>query len=264
MNITGIRLIYFSPTKTTKKIVETVAGAINPDKIKHHDLTPCKVNIDEFEELNNELVIIGTPVYAGRVPLATAERLKKIKGNNCPAVLIAVYGNRHYEDALIELKDIASEAGFRPLAAAAFIGEHSFSTADHPIAGGRPDNEDMKSAAEFGKKIKNILQDKNLQYRDINVPGNHPYKSRANITGISPATIESKCTGCGTCSLNCPTGSIRINKIAETDKTTCIMCCACVKGCTNKARVNDSELVKTVIDMLIKKCSDRKEPEFYL
>ena len=62
-----------------------------------------------------------TGVFAPRVAETAMERLGKIRGKQVPAILIVVYGNRDYEDALIELRDYACEAGFIPVAAAAFI-----------------------------------------------------------------------------------------------------------------------------------------------
>jgi len=88
-----------------------------------------------------DLAIIGVPVYAGRVPEIAAHRLKEIKGAGTPAVVVAVYGNREFEDALVEMRDIAIAQGFEVVAAGAFIAEHSFSTDELPIAAGRPDSE---------------------------------------------------------------------------------------------------------------------------
>ena len=48
-----------------------------------------------------------------------------------PAVLVVVYGNRAYDDALLELSDIATGAGFVPLAAGAFVGEQVRGRASH-------------------------------------------------------------------------------------------------------------------------------------
>lgn len=61
-----------------------------------------------------------------------------------------VYGNRDYEDALLELRDTVASLGFTPLSAGAFIGEHSYSTAEMPVAAGRPDATDLQTARTFG------------------------------------------------------------------------------------------------------------------
>lgn len=102
-------------------------------------------------EMEGELCVIVTPVYGGRVPALALQRLQRLKGNGAPAILVVVYGNRDYEDALLELRDTAISLGFVPLTAGAFIGEHSYSTPELPIAAGRPDTDDLQQAREFGK-----------------------------------------------------------------------------------------------------------------
>ena len=78
------------------------------------------------------MTILSAPVYAGRLPIEAVRRLRRIKAGEAPAVVVVVYGNRAYEDALLELQDLAGEQGFRPIAAGAFIGEHSYSTTGSP------------------------------------------------------------------------------------------------------------------------------------
>jgi len=261
MEYTNIRLIYFSPTNTTKKIVESIARGIHIDNILHLDLT---YNNTEFIELNNELAIIGVPVYSGRVPKLAAERLGKIKSKKSLCILVVVYGNRAYDDALIELRDLVTEQGFKSFSAAAFIGEHSFSTKQIPLSEGRPDKNDLSKARNFGIEIKQFLNEHKTIDKPMIVPGNFPYKIVAESPDISPITIESKCDKCGICVNVCPTHSIQLNQQTETDNTSCILCSACVKACPNKARLNDSKLVKKFSDFLAKNCSTRKEPETYI
>jgi hypothetical protein len=96
---------------------------------------------------------------------------------------VVVYGNRDYEDALIELHDISITQGFVPVAAGAFIAEHSYSTTKRPIAHGRPDPDDLDRAQEFGKKVREKL--KGLRFLDdigkIKIPGNIPYIEPKNL-----------------------------------------------------------------------------------
>lgn len=142
-------LVFFSPTHTSAKIARAVGDGIGMGRRMETDLT-----LDESAdpiEITNALTVIAAPVYGGRVAPAALKRLKRLKGNNAPAILIAVYGNRDYEDALIELRDTAVELGFTPLSAGAFIGEHSYSTTNMPIAAGRPDASDLQIAFQFGQ-----------------------------------------------------------------------------------------------------------------
>jgi flavodoxin len=142
--IKSTSLVYFSPTGTTKKIIEAIATGINSESIIPFDLTNKASQANGFHEFKNEVVIIGVPVYSGRVPKEAVLRMQKLSGNNTPCILVVVYGNRAYDDALLELRNLAIERGFKPIAAAAFIGEHSFSSKQFPIANDRPDIKNLE------------------------------------------------------------------------------------------------------------------------
>ena len=146
MKITTAKLVYFSPTGTTKKVLEGIADAIQVDLVEQIDLTPPEAVTREFEELQDELAIIGAPVYGGRIPLDAVHRFRRLKANNTLVVVVVLYGNREYEDALLELKNLTEELGFTAVAGGAFVGEHSYANETVPIANGRPDAEDLKKA----------------------------------------------------------------------------------------------------------------------
>ena len=74
-----------------------------------------------------DIVIVGVPVYAGRVPNVLLKYLNTMSGNGALAIAVVLYGNRNYDDALLELKDILEANGFKVIAGGAFIGEHAFS-----------------------------------------------------------------------------------------------------------------------------------------
>lgn len=103
MQIKSIQPVYFSPTHTSAKIVSTIAEGMNIIVNKEIDLTYPFA--DQKTILSDTLTIIGVPTYAGRVAPTALERLQKIKGDNTPAIIIVLYGNRDYEDALLELRD---------------------------------------------------------------------------------------------------------------------------------------------------------------
>ena len=96
-------------------------------------------------------------MYGGRIPRKAVQRLLHLRSDGRAAAVVAVYGNREYEDALQELTDIALEAGFVPAAGAVFIGEHSYHTDATPIAVGRPDADDLNKAMAFGQAIRREL-----------------------------------------------------------------------------------------------------------
>ena len=261
-----VKLIYFSPTGTTKKILQAMAQGMSVGRIDHLDLTPPQAETQLFDEITDELTILSAPVYAGRLPIEAVRRLRRIKAREAPAVVVVVYGNRAYEDALLELQDLAGEQGFRPIAAGAFIGEHSYSTTGKPIAHGRPDEADLNRAREFGEKVFQKL--KNVREVDrmpaLEVPGNFPYKDRMERPPEAPTTREGLCLLCGTCAAVCPTAAVVVEDSVITEAERCLVCQACVKNCPTGARVMEVERIKKVADWLNTHCAQRKEPELFL
>lgn len=266
MEINSTKLIYFSPTQTTRKVLEGIAQGVQSATVELVDVTIRDARMPKAGHGHDTLAIIGSPVYGGRLPAAAVSRIRKLKGNGALAVIVVVYGNRAYEDALLELWDVALEAGFKTIAAGAFIGEHSFSTNSTPIAAGRPDVTDLGKASAFGKMIRdkviNILALD--QAGPLYVPGRFPFKELRMLSDVSPATQESLCTKCKSCSLLCPIAAINVDYPAIIDKSLCIRCCACVKSCPAGAKTMDDPRIKQGAEQLSVNCSHRKEPETYL
>jgi ferredoxin len=267
MGVNFLRIIYFSPTETTKKVLEGIGKGIQSEIIERVDLTSPKAENQDFDESYDELTLIGAPVYGGRIPVDAKNRLNRLKANNSPAAVVVVYGNREYEDALLELRDIASEAGFKPIAGGAFIGEHSFANDETPIASGRPDPEDLNRAEEFGKQIRLKLEG-NRKVEDlsiIQVPGNFPYKKRGKrLDEISPTVKEELCTKCGNCAMGCPTEAITLEAKIMIRQDACILCCACIKNCPTQAITMEHPKIKKAAEWLYTDYRERKEPEIYI
>jgi len=266
MEVKQIKLIYFSATGTTQKVLESIAEGIAVEDVEHINLTLPEGAQQTISPFSDELVIIGAPVYGGRLPVDAIKRLKQLKASKTLAVLIVVYGNREFEDALLELKNIAIELGFNPVAGGAFIGEHSFATEAVPIANGRPDSLDVQKAMDFGAKIKDkvtALQSPDAQM-DLEVPGRFPYEADgARSMAVAPVTREDTCTVCGTCASVCPTAAISINGSVATAIKRCIRCCACIKNCPTDARVMEDSMWKNITNWLNENCSTRKEPQIF-
>ena len=265
MHITSVKLIYFSPTGTTKKVLENIAEPLKIDSVEHLDLTLPEENIHRFNILDDVLSIIGVPVYGGRVPVEAIPRIQRLKSNNTPAVIVVVYGNREYDDALLELYNITTELGFKTIAAGAFLGEHQILR----IARGRPDIKDLKKAQTFGKKIFSKLQ--NITYIEgvspLEIPGNYPYielPSAKDLLETCPTTKEEQCIKCSTCIEVCPTAAISLDDTVITNTDTCVLCFACIKNCPTQARIIDTPLLSKYVEYANNNFAKRKEPEIFL
>jgi len=266
MDIKTVKLIYFSPTRTTKTILEGIAQGMGTDNVEHIDLTLPDRTIENINFSGNDFVIFGMPVYGGRIPAMAADLLEKFKGDSALAAVVVVYGNRAYGDALLELKNIAVEFGFKPVAAGAFIGEHSFSNKEFPIGAGRPDKDDISETEAFGKSILDKMQKSNNvdDMAQIDVPGNFPYKDGVTPSKAAASTDNDACTMCETCATVCPTGAITYEDEVITDNDKCILCCACVKVCPTEARGLKVPPLLEKIKLLSENCKEPKKPELFI
>jgi len=274
MNIQSLKLVYFSPTGTTKAVVRGIARGIDHRDVECIDITRPYARKRSLQTSDHELLIVGVPVYMGRVPAHSSEWLHTLQAHNTPAVCVAVYGNRAYDDALLELHDILTGRGCKPVAGAVFIGEHSFSTTETPTAKARPDAGDLKHAELFGQKIQeklNTIPSAN-QIPEVHIPGGHPYRGEPihpyrrdsvfwNVDFIS---VSDACTRCGVCADGGPVGAIdpENRRVIETEK--CITCCACIKHCPGHARTIKPGLVRDASVRLNTLYKERKEPEYFL
>ena len=266
MKIQSIKISYFSPTGTTRRIIKGIVQGIDHSSSEFIDLTRPDARKKPLQAAQNDLLIVAVPVYAGRVPAILHDWLNEINGSNTPAVCVVVYGNRDYDDALLELKDIIQNCGCKPIAGAVFIGEHSFSCIDTPIAAARPDDDDLRHAESFGRKIKEKLFSipSADQISELKIPGNFPYKDEKRKIEGEFITISDNCTHCGVCAQLCPVEAIDVEDSSTIDWERCILCCACIKGCPEKARTMMAGQAKDIAIQLNKMCQERKDPVFFI
>lgn len=219
--------LYFSPCGSTESIAREAAETLDPECFPVN-LTNRDCPLPEFCE--NDLAIVAGPVYGGRIPGPMAEKLRRLKGNGAKALAMVVYGNRAYEDALLETTDLLSESGFIPIAAGAFIARHVFVP---EVAADRPDENDFaqvrKLAQDFSNKAKTGIQE------SIRVPGNRPYKEGIK-TVFAPTVSMNDCRRCGVCVNACPTGAIDKTSPDIVDISLCINCMRCVECCAEGLR----------------------------
>jgi ferredoxin len=266
MNIQSLKLVYFSPTGTTKAVVHGIARGINHSNEEHIDITSPGARMQLLQTSENDLLVVAVPVYMGRVPALLGEWLRAIQAHNTQTVCVVVYGNRVYNDALLELNDMLKQCGCKPIAGAAYIGEHSFSRTETPTAEGRPDARDLEHAELFGQKIREKLQSfpSADKIPDVSIPGCYPYRGDSKLWTVDFIAIGNECSPCGICAEGCPVGAIDPENSTSIDTKKCITCCACIRNCPHHARIMKPGLVMDASLRLSTLYNERKEPEFFV
>ncbi|MEG0806040.1 MAG: EFR1 family ferrodoxin [Lachnospiraceae bacterium] len=249
--------IVFSPTGGTRSAVQEVSSGWDLPK-ESIDLCVEEANNKDFIFSGRELCIIGVPSYGGRVPDIARQRILNLNGNHASAILIVSYGNRAYDDTLLELKEIAEKANFIVVAAISAVTEHSIM---HQFGTGRPNASDRRILKEFAEKIKEKTE-KESNSGEISVPGKVPYRNYDGIA-LKPKASK-KCTNCGICASHCPVGAIDKENCRLTNVQLCISCMSCIEICPQKAR-SLNKLIKMAAGKKLKNvCSNPKENELFI
>lgn len=244
--------IVFSPTGGTERAADIIAAGLG-EIAATVDLTRGDCGC----EINCDIAVIAVPSYGGRVPALAAERLAKIKANGVKCVTVCVYGNRAYEDTLIELNALAEKSGFNVIAAVSAVAEHSII---HKYAAGRPDKADEDELGRFAAKIREKAESGSKE--TPSVPGNRPYKKTGGGALVPKAGRD--CTACGQCARNCPSGAIDLSDPKKVDGKKCISCMRCVVKCPQKARTVNGALISAAALAIKKACSERKGNELFI
>ena len=212
-----IHAVWFSATGTTKKTVTRIARRL----------------ADALDAAYEE--------YDYTLPAARQQVLTIPAG--ALAVPVVLFGNRNYDDALMELSQLLTAGGFTCVGGGAFVGEHSFS---RTLGAGRPNEADQAEMDAFADRLAAKLRAGNTAA--VTVGGCDPIRpyytprdrhgNPINILKVKPKTDMTLCGGCGWCAAHCPMGSIDPVDVSQVNGV-CIKCCACVKGCPTGAKYFD-------------------------
>ena len=264
---------WFSPCGNVKTAVEKIVGEIGKSmdvSIEFIDFTPKDKRETNYLFDDEDLVVIGCPVYAGRVPNKIMPFFKdRIKGNGSKCISVVSYGNRSFDNALAELSGLMSDNGMKVIAGAAVVGEHSFA---NTLATNRPDENDIAEYTAFAEKV--ALKIKAGDESTPNIVGNYPcdkYYTPLKENGEPAVFLKAipqiditKCKSCGKCSSVCPMNSISGEAPFQTTST-CIKCQACIKACPEGARFFDNEDFLSHKRMLERNYAEvRKANEFFV
>ena len=251
MNTPKWIIAHFSPTGGIKRVADAIAAGFSVP-VAEMDLTKAD---SAFSLGERDGLMAVLPVFAGRVPQIALERLSALKGSGQKAVAVVVYGNREFDDALLETRDALEANGFRVIAAAAFIAEHSMLRS---IANRRPDAEDEALCRQFAADVMAKADDA----APVQVPGNTPYKE-LKPSAFHPAASES-CVKCGVCAQQCPVGAIPMDDPSQTNNDLCINCMRCVEICPQNCRALPEGFRNMITQMLNQNAAGYKKPVVFL
>lgn len=247
--------IVFSPTGGVRKAAGFFMASFCPESV-YINLTERSEEVFSFRQ--EDICIVAVPSYGGRVPAIAVSRLQRMNGNGARAILLAVYGNRAYEDTLAELQDTLTDSGFSCIAAIAAVAEHSIM---RQFAAGRPDRQDEKELAMFADAIRRRMEAGTLSGCP-DLPGNRPYREYGGVP-MKPQAGEG-CSRCGICAKECPVGAIDMEDPSKTDAKSCISCMRCLSVCPQGARRVNKALLAVGGMKLKKACSGYKKNELFL
>ncbi len=294
--ISAVRAVFFSPTGTTKEITTFIAGklaaGLNVPLLQSSYTLPKEreLFISEAHFMPGELVVWGTPTYAGRIPNKTLDFVTSIltgdsagqsKGNLM--IPVAVYGNRSFDNCLAELAGLMQKGGSIPFAGIAAPSRHTFSSV---LGAGRPDSSDYAKLEAYCDRILSKLKKTGWPASIPEFPGEaepEKYYTPRRVDGepakflkAKPQILSEKCSGCGTCEGVCPMGSISMGGEGLEQSQTltqpqpqfagvCIKCQACIRSCPEGALYFDDPDFLSHVEMLAENFTkQRKEPELFI
>lgn len=253
MKYREITIAHFSPTGSTAKIAVHLGNAL-ADRVTQLDLSAQKL---EAHSVSTGISIVAVPVYSGRVPARAVEAIRLLSGNGQPCVAVVVYGNRAFDDALIELMDILGEQNFKIIAAGGFIAQHALVA---EIATGRPDAKDLADVNSFGQTILDIAASGKIS-TSLQVPGNRPYVT--SPASKIPIMVGESCINCGRCAEHCPVAAIPIDSFSSTNIEKCILCMRCVCNCPVDARSLPQQ-AQEKLSAFLQKYAERRDPQTFI
>ena len=273
MEIRKVWTLCYSATGTTDKAVNTIGEELAAKlelPLERLSFTRPAERDREYTFSENDLVVVGTPTYAGKMPNKILPDFQsRLHGDGALAVAVVTFGNRSYDNSLAELCAVLEADGFHTVAAGAFVSQHAFTD---ELAYGRPGWSDQMEMKEFARRISDKVKSSRDISNPIQVPGDPaaPYYVPKGTDGqpakflkAKPKTNLAKCTNCGACARLCPMGAIDPKDVTNVPGT-CIKCQRGVRKCTKGAKYFDDPAFLSHVAMLKQNFREPKENEVFL
>ena len=251
-----LHTVYFTGKGTTKTCAECISAASGLERRSRN--WARRPQNDPLDIPAEDALLLCLPVYGGFIPRICLPWVEQLRGHGGPAVIAAVYGNRHYDNALLQMRDLLESRGFQVVAAGAFVAEHSIFP---QVAAGRPDLKDKAAMADFGAKCGALLAEGRRGVLEL--PGDPAYVlPEARPAGMVP-TGDGACVTCRACADICPARAIQRSRPTETDPLKCIQCGACITVCHTGARNYHSQAWQERAPVFAGANSAYRRPEVY-
>jgi ferredoxin len=268
----NIGIFYFSATGVTEtlsnhitEILEREGNSVTKKNIISPDSRQPLVDFSEYDAC-----FFGFPVFGGRPPTVAEEWMMTLDGRNKKCSMFFTYGARDLEWAHQVTYFLLTQAKFRVVLSAEFIGKHSFNVAEgFSLAENRPNQLDFNIATEFA--LQSIKQFQKEEDFNINLSG---FSYRPTVieeksgawAKFYPSREENECSMCYLCEKECPVSAFDADS-GETNRKLCINCMHCVTICPDKLiHVGEvSELFRQFVDRwgLIEDTVEKKKSRIF-
>ncbi len=251
MKINRIRGVFFSGTSNTAKAVTILVERLSElfevqNQIICVNTPATRKSIVDCNE--TDLLVVGTPTYDGRVPKFLLPYLNSnVVGKNTLVVPLCTFGNRGFDDTLIELRDVLESRGFRSVGAAAVVGQHALAPR---VATGRPNINDKRTLLQLAIELKKKIDDLDeVPEFPLDVSGNDPvgpyntprdrYGYPVNISKVRPKTSKEHLDTAKLTIKLCPVGAIAPDGVQIPGP--CMRCGSCIKLSPRGAKYYDDK-----------------------
>lgn len=234
-----VKVVHFSPTGGTENAAYILGQYLSPEAEYYPIVAPADRE-KGVEFAKEDLAVFAAPSYGGLIPLVD-DMFTHAKGNDTPAVVLASFGNRNYDDCLAQMRALIEPQGFKVIGAISVVTPHVFSEkAGHS----RPTPEDRKVIKEFADKI--LAKVKDGSFDAIEIPGN-PTPEPKELKVPTKQFFEENCVRCMKCYEGCPKRAIDKETLAI-DESKCISCQHCTYVCDFHGRSYDPTAMRPFIE----------------